>query len=371
MTRKSAEGRIAKFKAMLGEQVTSYFLSAILGVVITVALFHYTSPPTRSSEVRSKLTEMARVRLESQLSSQMSKLTFDSVAIESLDLSASNSYFVYGTAQTIAGAINRFLMVFEPSSQSLIDKLAGRPGFYGIGFWAIIPGAGDDEVVASNVHIEDIDRDGIKDIFVHLKSSYADGVSKGLLILKKDTGDAWHLMGLPSFTKRMYSIAAGESPLPKGIRPATPPKLWFSSDSTRQTIPASKLKEYKGWKIDESEWRVIGSTGNSTFWMIRNGTKVRVLDHPYSGYKHIGVLANVYDGEPIQGPHHLMVNFFKIEGDSLRPDPMWNWSYPMLSDGLEDSLEWGLSEFQDAGVSVHVVGRTVFGQTEFGRVDTD
>jgi len=74
--------------------------------------------------------------------------------------------------------------------------------------------------VASSVSIEDLDKDGNKDILVRLKSTYADGASKELLILKKDIHDVWHLMGLPSMTKIMYSITAGQSIQPEGIHPS-------------------------------------------------------------------------------------------------------------------------------------------------------
>ena len=351
------------------EQVLGNVISGILGVVVIIGLFHFTSQPIRSSDVREKLVEMARACMQQQLATNLTSVVFDSVKSESLDLSTSNSVVVYGKAVSANGALSRFLMIFEPSGQGLIDKVIGRPGFYDIGYWAIIPGAENDEVVVSSMNIEDLYKDGNKDILIRLKSTYADGVSKGLLILKKDKHDVWHLMGLPSMTKIMHSIAAGQSPLPKGLQPALPPIHWFSND--KKLKPKPNYKQYLDWEIDESNWQVTDAIGNHSFWMIRNGTKIQMYENEQAGYKQFGVLANIYDDEAIQGKHHLMVSFFKIENNSLIPDQHWNWAYPMFSIGLEDSQAVDLSEMQEAGLQAHVAGGSVVGLTEFGKMDSD
>ena len=129
------------------EQVLGNVISGILGVVVIIGLFHFTSQPIRSSDVREKLVEMARACMQQQLATNLTSVVFDSVTSESLDLSTSNSVVVYGKAVSANGALSRFLMIFEPSGQGLIDKVIGRPGFYDIGYWAIIPGAENDEVV--------------------------------------------------------------------------------------------------------------------------------------------------------------------------------------------------------------------------------
>ena len=351
------------------EQVLGNVISGILGVVVIIGLFHFTSQPIRSSDVREKLVEMARACMQQQLATNLTSVVFDSVKSESLDLSTSNSVVVYGKAVSANGALSRFLMIFEPSGQGLIDKVIGRPGFYDIGYWAIIPGAENDEGVVASKNIEDLDKDGNKDILIRLKSTYADGVSKGLLILKKDKHDVWHLMGLPSMTKIMHSIAAGQSPLPKGLQPALPPIHWFSND--KKLKPKPNYKQYLDWEIDESNWQVTDAIGNHSFWMIRNGTKIQMYENEQAGYKQFGVLANIYDDEAIQGKHHLMVSFFKIENNSLIPDQHWNWAYPMFSIGLEDSQAVDLSEMQEAGLQAHVAGGSVVGLTEFGKMDSD
>lgn len=96
-----------------------------------------------------------------------------------------------------------------------------------------------------------------------------------------------------------------------------------------------------------------------------------MLDNEQAGYKHFGVLANIYDDEAIQGNHQLMVSFFKMENNSLIPDHHWNWAYPMFSIGLEDSQAVDLREMQEAGLQAHVTGNTVVGLTEFGKIDSD
>lgn len=358
--------KVGKF---VKEQILGYVITGILGVVIIIGLFHFTSPPIRSVDVREKLVEMARTSIQQQLSTHLISIAFDSVVNESLDLSTSNSVVVYGKAVSANGALSRFLMIFEPSGQSLIDKVVGRPGFYDIGYWAIIPNAENDELVASSISIEDIDKDGNKDILIRLKSTYADGVSKGLLIIKKDNHDVWHLMGLPSMTKIMHSIAAGQSPLPKGLHPTLAPIHWFSDD--KKLKPKSNYKQYLDWEIDESKWQVTDTIGKNYFWMIRNGTKVKMFENEQAGYKHFGVLANIFDDEAIQGNHHLMISFFRIENNSLVPDQHWNWAYPMFSIGLEDSQAVDLREMQEVGLQAHVTGSSVFGLTEFGKMDSD
>lgn len=241
---------LMKVVKVVKEQVLSTVISGIIGIAATVGLFHFTSQPIRSADVREKLVEMARECIQQQLATHLDSVAFDSVASESLDLSTSNSVVVYGRTVSTNGALSRFLMVFEPSGQSLIDKVVGRPGFYDIGYWAIIPDAGDDEVVASSVNIEDLDKDGNKDILVRLKSTYADGVSKGLLILKKDIHDVWHLMGLPSMTEIMHSIAAGQPPQPEGLHLPLPAIQWFSNDeNSNQSLISNNILIGKLTKI--------------------------------------------------------------------------------------------------------------------------
>lgn len=47
---------------------------------------------------------------------------------------------------------------------------------------------------------------------------------------------------------------------------------------------------------------------------------IKMFENRQAGYKHFGILAKIDDDKSIQGPHYLMISFFRIENNILVPD---------------------------------------------------
>lgn len=351
------------------ENLVGFVFSTIFGGLLTIAVFYATSSPTSSAEVREQLTRIARASVQKELGEPVQNVTLNSFVSESLDLSPSNSVFVFGTAVAKGNETNRFLAVFEPSSQDLIDRLVGRPGFYELKYSAIIPVSDSASLLPSEIVIEDIDRDGNKDILIYVKSIRADSTASGLAILKKDKGEIWHLLAVPSLTERLRLYTSGLPQNPEGLRPPGSPTIWFGTAGDTNYDLKEQFELYKGFDIHEETVTAMRSGSETELTTLRNGGKIKIFDHPNAGYRHIGVASYVIDGNAVLDAHRVMVTFFKIEDDRLVIDSLWNWGYPMLSVEAEDIATLDLDEFHEAGLSNHVVGGTFYGYTEFWRVN--
>lgn len=348
-----------------GPHLIAFILATLFGAVLTSALFYVTSPPTSSSEVRAKISDLARESVQTEVRKKIRHLTVDYFSQESLDLSVASSVFVFGTVTTEGEEIFRFLGVFQPSAPSLLDRLVGRPGFIRPTYVAIVPAGNDMDVVLSSVAVKDIDLDGNKEIFVTVKSTRADNVPTGLIILKKDSSDAWNVLGMPSVDRSLKTLIAT-----RGLGPPSPGEtstIWFAMKNQSERVRAKERESYKRFSVSEELIDVIHSDRTTELSMLHNGGHFELLTHPETGYPQLGVVASIDDDEAVQQNHHLLVTFFRIEEKQVAVDPEWNWGKPMLSLDTENLGDIDLKEFQELGVDAHVIGKSYFSKSGFRR----
>lgn len=344
------------------EQLIAYLFAAVFGAISTALLFHFTSPPTSSSEVRAKISDLARESVQPELGKVVKHLALDYFSYESLDLSASNSVFVFGTVTTENDDIFRFLGVFQPSAPGWLDRIVGRPGFFRPTYLAVIPAGDDLDVVASNVDIKDIDLDGNKEIFIAVKSTRADNVPTGLIILKKDHNDTWNVLSMPSVDQGLKTLIAT-----RGLGPDDSSTIWFAAKSQSERVMARERESYRRFKVSEESIEVMHSGKTTTLPMLQNGGRFELFTHPETGYPQLGVVAAIDDDEGVIRNHHVMVTFFRIEERMIAVDPAWNWGKPMLSLDAEDIEDIHLKDFQTMGINSHTIDGIYFSPSGFRR----
>lgn len=349
------------------EHLIGFFFSVIFGATATVALFFFTSAPSSSLEVKAKLANILVEKLEEEVRIDSGDIQFNSIISQSLGLSANNSVFVYATA-TSGDDIYRVLGVFEPQRQNILDKLVGRPGFYHLASSSLIPVPYPNNLLPENIKIEDYDLDGNKEIVIRVKSIWADSISSGLIVLKKNDDEVWRFLSLPSLSTSLSEIMSGKSPHPDGLSPVSSPTIWFGQPESPDIKFDEVRKSYADYAIYEDDWEVTHNGQSQEFITLRNGGVIEQMQHPFANHLQFGVVANVVDGNAVLDMHNLFIMYFKLGDTELERDVLWNWGYPMLSVVPEDLSGIDLNEFHQVGISSHLLNGTFFGYTEFQRV---
>lgn len=346
-------------------QFIAYLFAVVFGAISAAVLFYFTSPPTSSLEVRAKISDLARESVRSELRVEIKHIALDYFSYESLDLSASNSVFVFGTVTTENNDIFRFLGVFQPSAPGLLDRIVGRPGFLRATYVAVIPAIDELDVVASNVDFKDIDLDGNKEIFVTVKSTRADNIPTGLIILKKDSNDVWNVLSMPSVDQSLKTLIAS-----RGLAPSLrgdSSKIWFDAQGQTEHVAARERENYRRFEVSEELIDVMHSGKTTTLPMLQNGGRFELFTNPETGYPQLGVVASINDDEGVVENHHVMVAFFRIEERQVEVDPAWNWGRPMLSVDTEDIDGIDLKDFQAMGIGSHTIDGIYFSPSGFRR----
>ncbi len=346
-----------------------FVFSSLFGAVLTVSMFYFTSSPTTSFEIKRKLREVVDERLLEYFPDGNSKVSFDSIVKESLDLSTTKSIFIFGTVVGESNEMARFLAIFEPASQGVFDKLVGRSGFYDLKSFTHIEIPYSNNILPVEINISDIDLDGNKDVFIYVKSVWGDSTSTGVIVLMKNENEEWKFLSIPSLSERLESFTSGNSQHPEGLSPVSNPTIWFGDTKSDELNIPKVIEEYKAFEIYEDEWIARHNGKEKEFVTLRNGGKIKLLEHPFENYKHIGVASYVSDGLAVQGYHHVMVTFLKFENNELIVDTLWNWGYPMLSISQEDLSILDLNVFHSVGMSSHIQGDTFFGYTKSNRIN--
>lgn len=349
------------------EHFIGFVFSAVFGATATVSLFFFTSSPSSSSEIKSKLANILVDRLGKELRIEYGDIQFNSIISQSLDLSTNNSVFVYSTA--VSGEdIYRILAVFEPQRQNILDKLVGRPGFYRLASssWIHVPYTNN--LLPENIKIEDYDLDGNKEIVIRIKSVWADSTSSGLIVLKKNDDEIWRFLSLPSLSTGLSDFLSGKLPHPEGLSPVSSPIIWFGQLESPDVNFDEIRKSYANYSIYEDDWKVTHNGISQKFITLRNGGVIEQTRHPFANHLQFGVVANVSDGNAVLGIHNLFITYFKLGNRELERDILWNWGFPMLTIAPQELSGIDLNEFHQVGISTHLINGTFFGYTEFQRV---
>lgn len=349
-----------------------FIITGALGLIASVALVVIKPNPDTSKEIRARLVDLSLERLtEERAFDREPIITVQSYFTETLGLHPSQSVVLFGTAKQDGGETDiRFLAIFEPNGQSVVDKITDSPGFYRLASFSHFEVPDSESLLSKKIEANDLDQDGNKEIIVHLKSNWADSTSLGLVVLKKDENGDWNFLSLPSITNLMRRTAAGLYKPPARPPVSSGPIPVFGtmgkSSDLSNLPPFSELAE---WGVSEDNWTATHDGRDVEFVTLRNGGNYYVKSHVVKGHTQILTVAFSRDENAVQGPHYAIVSAFRFSHNALVRDDLWNWGYPMTSDVALNLGDLDIDSLHKGGVLAHVVGNTFYGYTDFQKLE--
>jgi hypothetical protein len=261
----------------------------------------------------------------------------------------------------------RWVAIFEPQEPRLLDKLVGRPGFYELQSSGHIEVPSPDSLVPSKVEVLDFDGDGVPEVHVTLRSTWADSTSIGPLILRKRQGCAWQALVLPSISALTSHVLQGNSPHPDNMIPPGRPFPFFGMRDASDEGARPPLQDLKNAVVYEDNWILTHNGENVPFVTLRNGGTYHVRRHPVRDHVHFATVAFFADGHAVLSAHYAVVNFLVLDDRVLTRDLLWNWGFPMVSLAPLRPADIDLDSIAKAGIVAHIIGNAFFGYKEFER----
>jgi len=352
------------------EHAISYLVSSLIGIVITVIVFSTTAQPVLSEKIREKLVVMVLDEGKRTIGNNFDEASIDSFLSYKIGMDATESIVAYGSFRISGKIVNRWLSVYEPQEQNILDRLVGRSGFYSLKFLVTIPISENEELIAKKIEANDMDGDGVTEFIIRLESLWADSRSNGFLMLKKLKTNNWTVIGLPNISETINQIVSGKNPEPNGLEPILKPFSFFGDAKYRSKSilthgPSKEL--LANLQIYEDVYDFDTPSGSKKLIMLRNGGFFRFINHPIKDYFSVAILSFIDDGRAVQGSHYATASVFHLDGEYFKPDANWNWGYFMLSNRPYRLKEIDFDSIIKAGIEAHKEGGSVFWHDSFER----
>ncbi len=361
---------ITKLLPIIRENLISYLICSFFGVIVTTLVFYLTSPPSSPEKIRKKFKHMILKKLQKELfSGKKVEPKIDTFFTQELDLNSVKIIVTFGTWEPKKNfEWHRWIGIFESQAPKLLDKLVGRSGFYKLTSFTHIKIPNPNALIVSKFEAKDLDGDGIPEIYVTLKSTWADSTSIGPLILRKYKSTSWQVLGLPSISFLTHEILRGKLPDQKRRISSARPFGFFDKPENVNSLNRPPLDKLLDAKIYEDSWTLIHNGMKVNFVTLRNGGTYEIRTHPIKDYPQIATIAFFNDGRAVLDAHYSVVTFFRIEDEGLCRDLLWNWGYPMISAIPMRPKEIDIESIAKAGIEAHKIGDIFFGYTEFIRI---
>jgi hypothetical protein len=347
---------------VLQDNFIEFVFSSLFGVVITISLFFFTSHPTTADKIKTRLRSVILKRLQKVLCRTEKILPeITSFLAHEFDIHPLKSIVMFGLWEPKRDAEwYRWIAIFEPQEARLSDKLVGRSGFYELQSFSYIKVPSADSLVPSKIEVVDFDGDGIPEVHVTLKSTWADSASIGPLFLRKRQGYGWQALALPSISALTSHVLDGNLPHPDSLTPVGKPFPLFGMRESSATGPtASPLQELKNTGVYEDKWILTHNGEKVSFVTLRNGGMYQVRRHPIRDHLHIITLAFFADDHAVLGAHFAVVNVFAL-AERFTRDLLWNWGFPMISEIPLRPPEIDIDAITKAGVVAHIIWQYFF-----------
>jgi len=354
---------------VLRDNLISFVLSSTFGVVVTILLFYFTSHPTTADTIRKRLKSAILKRLHEELGRTEAIVPeITNFLSQEFDIQQVKSIVMFGLWEPKKDVEwHRWIAIFEPQEPRLLDKLVGRPGFYELKSFAHMEVPSPDSLVPSKVEVLDFDGDGIPEVHVTLRSTWADSASIGPLILRKRQGCTWQFLALPAISVLTSQVLQGNSPHPDDATPHGRPIRCFGMKGASDGVVWSPLQDLKDTGVYEDNWILTHNGENIPFVTLRNGGSYQVRRHPIRDHVHLATVAFFADGHAVLSAHYAVVNFLILGDRVMTSDLLWNWGFPMVSKAPLRPIDIDLDSIAKAGIVAHIIGNTFFGYTEFER----
>jgi len=347
-----------------------HLASFLIGVAISVAFLYTTSNPTSSIEIQEQLTKIVAEQIQkTQRLDELPEIDVQVLKNAQVDLNPTNSVLIYGSALTASiKAKGRFFAVFEPGQVSVLDRLVGRPAFFVLKSLTYLATDIPDSFIAQSVKVRDIDSDGVGEIFVDLKTIFADSNANGMFILNRGSATEWEFLSLPSLTKVAAETLNGtyQPPAPLGIHSPYP---IFGTAGVERDGPIPSFEQITEWGIFEFTQPATHNGEKVGFQNFRNGGGYSLTSHAVKDYPQLIVVGFATDGRAVLDSHYALVSAFKIEENKLVRDTLWNWGYPMVSEAPIDMSDVDFDSLRLGGVHAHVHGNTFYGYFDFQKLE--
>ncbi len=279
----------------------------------------------------------------------------DRYLFQEVDLGSDKTVFLLGTAES-NDKIYRWISIFDKEKQGIFDKIVGRPGFFELKSLTIFEAMYEDSLLFDKIEAIDLDNDGVQEIHIRLKSTWADGTSVGPILYSKDMYGAWGFISLPSISETNNT-----SPSKRNMRGRKPHRFFGMARNGGQDKETKSIEEIREFSIYEHVWSANHNGEILKFTTLRNGGDYFFQQHPVKGYSQIQTLAFFQDGNASLGPHFAVVNMFKYEKNKLKVDDLWNWEEPIYTARPLRLLEIEIDSIEKAGIQAHITGDVFYG----------
>lgn len=325
-----------------------------------VLTFSFTSLPSSPEEIKEHLVEITSERLEEMEGASFKKIFLDRYLYQEIDIGSDKTVFLLGTAESNE-KIYRWVSIFDKEKQGIIDKIVGRPGFFEFKSLTSFEVMYKDSLSFEKIEVIDLDNDGVQEIHIKFKSTWADGTSVGPILYSKDMYGAWEVVSLPSISETNNT-----SPSKRNMR-GRKPYLFFdmAKNDGKETKAIEKIKKFS---IYEDVWSANHNGEVLTFTTLRNGGDYFFQQHPVKGHSQIQTLAFFHDGGAALGPHFAVVNMFRYEKNKLKVDDLWNWGEPIYTARPLRLLGIEIDSIGKAGIKAHISGDVFYGYIGYEKI---
>lgn len=374
MTQHTAQSFWSATYKHLKDHFIAFIFSTLFGVILAISLFALTAPPKTTAEVRQALLTQVEKEVCSQFNIHTKSLDIDSLAFFTTETDVGMPETVILAGQwmnNLEGSLcNYYVAIFDPEQDSILDKLSGRNSFYSLSSFTSIQNLYPNNFEVTEFESIDIDNDGSKELHLRVRATWGDGVSVSPLIFKRKTSRGWQLITLPSVEQVALEIIDGKQPHP-GFAPLHSPHTIFAGDysGTYTNTAIGSITNLFPISLYQDELETTHNGKNRLLYLLRNGGEYQLRKHLIKKHFQIATVAQMDDGTCVQGDHHLLVTFFEIFNNNLRPDVLWNWGYPMISTTPLKMSDIFIEDIAAGGIDAHVVGNSFFGYTDFQRLE--
>ena len=351
----------------LREQFVAYMFATLFGALATIVVFYFTATPTDSEKIKGVLLLDVKDALNKNLGlKSAASPNIEKLLSQKLDLNSSESIVLYGSWEPEKGKIFKWVSVFEPKEQNLVNRLVGRPGFYESKTLWYVDAGYNEALKPARIEGRDLDGDGSFEIFIELESEWADSRSVGFVILKREGRESWSLIGLPSIAEKTREILEGALPHPEKLQPpANGPTPFFTTARHGQQLKIPPLSKLKNANLYSDTWLFKSDKTAREVFTLRNGGNYSVLQHNRKRHVQIAAIGFYDDGRSVLAAHYSVVTFFVLRNGSLVRDIDWNWGYPMLSGMPLRFKDIDLVAINKAGIEAHRIGDNLFWYRSF------
>jgi hypothetical protein len=336
----------------------------IIGLAASTGIFFLSANPVSSTKIIERLNTMT---LESARTVSIYKdidhVSMDVFSYQKVGLDASESVVAFGTLRTKEKEIGRWIGVFEPKEQGVLDKIVGRSGFFKLSYIGFIPISSPEELVAKNIDVKDFDFNGVSEFVINLESQWGDSKANGFLIAKKNSSDLWNVSGLPDMEKSIQQSIDKNIPEVAGLHSPGKPYIYFGdAREKRKPLPGEN-------DFNQDVYSISSGSKKTYFSMLRNAGVFTFVESKNRKNIDIATLAFIADDKAVLSSHYSAVTLYVMTDEGLKRDINWNWGYSMLSATPIKPANIDLNSIIKAGIEAHTIGNISFSYTSFERLE--